>query len=117
MNEIFIGGIIGLIIGIIIGRFILNILNKRAISSAKVKADLLIRSAEEKAQNIKKEKILEAKERYLQIKSDFEQKSGIRKQKLQADENSLRKEKGQFDQRVSELNKKDQALKEIKDND
>jgi len=71
MNEliyIVIGSLIG---GVIL--FIINkISNKKSIDNAKTSADKILNEARAEADNIKNNKILQAKEKFLELKSEHE---------------------------------------------
>lgn len=91
--------LVALIIGILIGRFLLQRLLQGQVKEAQEKADLVLKEAEINAENIKKEKILQAKEKYLKIKSDFDSEANKKKNQLISNENKLK----QRDQNLSNL--------------
>ncbi len=68
-----IGLLLGVGVGIIIGRFLLKKLFKAQENSAQNKAKLILKDAENNAEILKKNKLLEAKERFLQMKTVHEQ--------------------------------------------
>ena len=63
-----------LALGLFLGRIVLQKANKKTLLEIEEKGKLLIKEAELTAENIKKDKILEAKERYLKIKAEYERK-------------------------------------------
>ena len=63
----------GLIAGIIIGRVILKKVLSSENKKVEEKAEILLKEAELQAETIKKNKILEAKEQLLTIKTEFEE--------------------------------------------
>ena len=68
---VIISGLVGLIAGVVLGRIFLQKRNKDFEEKAKKQADLIVKEAEISADNIKKDKILEAKEKFLKLKSEF----------------------------------------------
>ena len=76
---IIVAGVAGLIIGILLAGFFIKNNGKKIEEEAKGKAQSLIREAEITAEASKKNKILEAKEKYLRLKSEFEEEMGKKK--------------------------------------
>src|SRR5690606_19324967 len=85
-----------------------NILYRRKLRfrsrEAEEKAQLIIKEAEITAENIKKDKILEAKEKILKMRSEFEEESNRKKSLIINNEQKLK-------QREQALNKELEALK------
>ena len=68
-----IGGILsGLVIGIIIVKSIEKSKSSKLITSTKKEADTILKEARVEAEVIKKDKILQAKERFIELKSEHE---------------------------------------------
>ena len=106
---------VGLIIGVFLGRFLLQGLWKGEKEKAEKEALAIVKEAKDRAETIKKEKIVEAKEKQLQIKQEFEQKAEGRKQKILDKEQEIRKKEGDLKSKEGQLNKKDQDIKSIKE--
>ena len=68
-----IGVLIGGLPGFILGRFLLKKLFKDQEVSAQHKVKKILKDAENDAEILKKNKLLEAKERFLQLKAEHEQ--------------------------------------------
>ncbi len=108
-------GLLALLTGLGIGFFL-------KIKITQKKADEIIHNAEKQAEIIKRDKILEAKEKFLNLKNDFDKKSKEKNQKLQRYEKKLHhfelnlntaKEDLQKKAKQLELKKKEiQAIKE-----
>ncbi len=147
--EIAIGLVIGLLVGAGIGYFISqSIKNKnnqrqkedadkqadqiiadarraatRMTEESEIQSKRLIQDAERKNENTKRQKISEAREKYIRFKSDFENDVGKRKQKVKESEFRLKEaeikikqERHQVLQEQKELKKKyDDILKERND--
>ena len=114
----FIIAIVALVAGIIAGKFIFakdTQLKVQAaeekVQAAEEKAQKIIADGQLQAENLKKEKLLEAKEKFVQLKSDHDRDVMQRNQKLVDSENRIK-------QKEQSLNQKDQNLeKQIKDNE
>jgi ribonucrease Y len=112
MNQILIyllDGLAGLIIGVVVGSFILRKLSEK-------KLEALMRDAEEKAEVVKKEKILQAKEKFLEMKAEHEKAVNERNNAVQINENRLKQKESQISQRFEEIQKKQTELNTIKEN-
>jgi ribonuclease Y len=98
---------IALIAGVVAGFVIANSrLNK---SSVQEKANL-IKEAEVKAESFKQEKILQAKEKFLQLKADHDKLVNERNQQLVVLENKAKQREGDLAKKVEEATKKDKEL-------
>ena len=86
----FLIAIVALGIGIFVGRSIFTQSQKKKEADAKSKAELIIKEAGITAENIKKDKILEAKEKFLRLKSEFEEEANKRKNQILSNENKLK---------------------------
>src|SRR6478735_7589372 len=104
-------GAIALVIGILVGKFIFAKNTKKQIEEAELQAQKIIADGQLQAETLKKEKLLEAKEKFVQLKSDHDRDVMQRNQKLVDSENRIK-------QKEQSLNQKDQNLeKQIKDNE
>src|SRR5690606_535602 len=108
--------IIGLIIGIIIGRFLLrNILKKNEIA-AQNKVKKILKQAEQDADHLKKNRLLEAKEKYLQLKAEHEREVNQKNNTINQRENSVRQKEQSINQRFEAINRDKQELEVQKKN-
>ena len=64
--------ILGLIVGFIIAKLIEKTAINKSIQNAKNEADNTLKSAKIEGENIKKDKIFQAKERFLELKTEHE---------------------------------------------
>ena len=62
-------GLVGLISGLVVAYIMQLLKDKKQKKAAEIEAEQIIKTANENANTIKKEKILEAKERILQLKA------------------------------------------------
>ena len=100
---------IGLLVGAAVAYFLSNSkLNKR------VQARL--QEAESQAEAIKRDKLLEVKEKFLNKKAELEKEVQQRDQKIQQNENRLRQKEMQLNQRHEELQRKHQEADAVREN-
>ncbi|MCY7422847.1 MAG: ribonuclease Y [Chitinophagaceae bacterium] len=104
-------GVVGLIAGIILGRFIFAKDTKKQLEETDQQAQRIITDAQTQAETLKKEKILEAKEKYVQMKADHDKEVLDKNRKIGEVENRLK-------QKEVVINQKDSNVeKQLKDND
>ena len=104
-------GAVALIIGILLGKFIFAKNTKKQIEDAEQQAQKIIADGQLQAENLKKEKLLEAKEKFVQLKSEHDREVLQRTQKANEAENKIK-------QKEQSINQKEQNLdKQIKDNE
>ena len=114
MEPIIIYIIIGaaaLIVGLILGKLVFAKNTQKKIEEAETQAKKIISDGQLQAETLKKEKLLEAKEKFVQLKSDHDREVMQRNQKIVEGENRIK-------QKEQSLNQKDQNIeKQIKDNE
>ena len=114
--TLLVGALGGLIAGVIIGRVIL----KKAFSSEeqkiKEKSDILLKEAELQAETIKKDKIIEAKEQLLKLKTEFEEEANRKKNQIINNENRLRQKEQHFSKQIEQNKRKEAELDSMKEN-
>ncbi|MBU0488693.1 MAG: ribonuclease Y [Bacteroidetes bacterium] len=111
MEEMYylIAGIGGVGIGILVTAFFI----KKGIEKRSAR---LVKEAEADAEMIKKDKILQAKETLLQIKTEQEKKIAERTSQIQIAENKIKQKDNNLNQRFEELQRKQKELNAIKEN-
>ena len=82
----------------------------------KSKYESIIKKAETEAEVIKKNKLLEVKEKFLTTKADLEKEVAIRNQKIQQAENKLKQREMVLNQKNEELQRKRNETEAIKEN-
>lgn len=83
-------------------------------ATQKGKADGIIQKARMEAESIKKQKALEAKEHFFQLKSEHEQKVNQKNNELRDRENGIRNKETQLNQQMGELGRKQHELESAK---
>ena len=76
----------------------------------KGRKDSILEKAELEGENIKQQKILQAKEKFIQLKSDHENYISERNAKVQESENKIRQRESQLGQQAAELGRKQREL-------
>ena len=108
-------GIVSLILGIILGRVLLAKANKAEETKAKESAALILKEAELNAEKIKRDRILEAKEKYLRLKSEFEEESNRKKNQIIANEQKLKQREQNISKQYEQVKRKEGELDSSKE--
>ncbi len=110
-STIFIGA--GALGGILLGVLITYLIIKK---SNQNKANKIIKEAEAEAEVIKKEKMLQAKEKFLQLKAEHEKSINEKNQALQIAENKAKQKEQSLSQKQEQVQRKDQELDTLRQN-
>ncbi|SEJ68344.1 ribonucrease Y [Cyclobacterium xiamenense] len=113
---IILSGAIGILLGALLAGFFIKNNSKKLEAEAREKAKSIIREAEINAEGLKKDKILEAKEKYLRLKSDFEEEVGKKKNILITNENKLKQREQILSKEMEQLKRKEAELDSRKEN-
>ncbi len=108
-------GIISVIIGIVLGKIIFSKNTKQQVADANQQAEKVLSDAKLQAETLKKEKILEAKETFVQLKAEHDKEVFQRNQKLNETENRAKQREQSFhqkEQNVEKLLKENDTIKE-----
>lgn len=100
----------GLAVGIITGRYLLRSLLKKQEIAAQTKVKKMLKDAETNAEILKKDRLLEAKEKFLQLKGEHEQEVNSRTNQINQRENAIKQKEQSVNQRLENLNRKEQEL-------
>lgn len=84
-------------------------------SEAKEKAELILREAEIKAESIKKDRMLEAKEHYLKLKTEFEEEANRKKNIIIQNETKIKQREQSLNQQQQNISRKETELDQLKD--
>ncbi len=104
-----IAGVVGLGIGIIIS----STLFKKSIEK---KSQHIIKDAKNEAEVIRKDKILQAKEKFIQLKAEHEKFIQEKSQSINQAENRLKQKEANLSQKLEDYNRKNNELESIRDN-
>ena len=94
-----------------IGAGIMWVVNNNILKS---RSQEIIREAETKAEILKKDKLLEAKERFLQLKSEHDKDITNRNQQILKEENKIKQQEQSIKQKLENAQRKDAELDSIK---
>ena len=106
--------ITGLIIGLVIARFLFHKNIKRQKEESSRNAAMILQEAKIKAESLKKEKMLQAKEQYLKLKGEFETESNRKKNQLISNESKLKQREQNQTKVLEGIRRKEAELAKIK---
>ncbi len=109
-------GVVALAAGIILGKFIFAKDTKKQIEEAENAALNITKEAELRAETLKKEKQLEAKERFVQLKAEHDREVMQRNQKINETESKIRQKEQSINQKEANLDKQQKENEAIKEN-
>ena len=104
-------GVVALVIGTILGKVIFAKNTKKQVEQAEQQSKLILKEAELRAENLKKEKELDAKEKFVQMKSAHDKDVMQRNQKIIDSENRIKQKEQSINQKEGNLEK------QVKEND
>ncbi|GAB2556476.1 ribonuclease Y [Spirosoma aerophilum] len=97
-------------IGILIGRQTMAGVRAKQEKEAEEKAAAIIKNAELQAETIKKDRILEAKEKYLKLKTEFEENTNQKRNILLQNETKLKQREQQLTQQADQQRNRENEL-------
>ncbi|MBN2357631.1 ribonuclease Y [candidate division KSB1 bacterium] len=101
------------IVAFIAGWFISKMISQGRVAGAERSAEKIITDANKEAENIKKEKLLEAKDEALRLKQNLENETKTRRGELQKLENKLTSRELNLDRRHDLLTKKEKEIDDL----
>ncbi len=108
--------IVAFALGVVVGRFILRFLFKKQEVAAQNKAKKILKEAEQAGEHQKKQRLLEAKEKFLQLKAEHEKETNQKNNTLNQRENSIRQKEQSINQKLENLNREKQELENTRKN-
>ena len=112
---IIITAIVALGAGVVIGQVLLRKAFKEKEDEARERADRIIKEAQTNAENIKKDRILEAKENYLQLKAEFEEDVNKKKNIILQNENKVKQREQAASKQLEQAKRKETELDTLKE--
>jgi ribonuclease Y len=109
-------GVICLIIGVVAGKLLFAKDTKKQLEDAETQTQTIIREAELRAETIKKEKQLEAKEKFVQLKSEHDKEVLERNKKINEAENRIKQKEVSINQKETAIDKQVKENEAIKEN-
>ena len=101
-------------IGVFAGRKMLSNAFGSKEKEAEERAALILSNAELQAETIKKDRMLEAKEKYLKLKAEFEESTNQKRNLLQQNENALKQREQQLNQLRDQSKRRETELDDLK---
>ena len=111
-----IGAVAGLVIGIIAGKLIFAKNTKKQIAEVELLAQNILKEAELRGETFKKEKELEAKERFVQMRANHDKEVFEKNKKINDSENRIRQKEQSINQKEGNLDKHIKENETIKEN-
>ncbi len=106
----------GVAVGVVIGRFLLRKLLKNQEVAAQSKVKKILKEAENNAEILKKDKLLEAKEKFLQMKAEHETEITAKNNSMSQRENALRQKEQSLNQKLENASRRDQEVENTRKN-
>lgn len=104
-------GILAALAGLGLGKTIFAKDTKNKVEEARKQAENILSDAQFKAENLKKERLLEAKEKYVQLKADHDKELLEKNRKINDAENRIKQKEQSINQKMENLEK------QVKEND
>jgi ribonuclease Y len=104
-------GIVAALVGIGLGKLIFSKNSAAKLEEAQKQAEQILNDAQVKSENLKKERLLEAKEKFVQLKADHEKEVFEKNRKIADAENRIKQKEQQINQKTETLDK------QVKEND
>jgi ribonucrease Y len=93
---------------LIIGRFLLKKVYSSEEEKAREQAAIILKEAELKAESLKKDKIIEAKEQFLKLKTEYDEEANRKKNQIIANENRLRQREQSLSKQFEQTKRKEE---------
>ncbi|NLA69660.1 MAG: ribonuclease Y [Clostridiales bacterium] len=103
-------GVVFLIVGVFVGYIYRKMMGEKTIGSAEMKAQNLVLDAQSKAENIKKEKVLEAKEEIHRQREDLESELRLRRTEVSKSERRVLQKEENIERKLDNIDKREQNL-------
>ncbi len=107
---------IAFVIGILAGKFIFAKNTKHQVQEAEQQAQKIIADAQSQSETLKKEKLLEAKEKFVQLKAEHDKEVLEKNRRLGESENRVRQKEQTITIKLEQLEKQSKDTDIIKDN-
>ncbi|MBS1743472.1 MAG: ribonuclease Y [Bacteroidetes bacterium] len=108
-------GVAALVVGVLMGKIIFAKNTQKQIEEAQAKSEKIIAEGQLQAETLKKEKLLEAKEKFVQLKADHDRDVLQRTQKINESENRIKQKEQSLNAKEGNLDKQlkeNEAIKE-----
>lgn len=110
ITSIIIGAIVGAVIGFVIAKFLEKGKASKTISNAKRESSSILKAAKQEGENIKKDKIFQAKEKFLELKAEHEKVIINKNKKIGESEKRTRDKESQISNELAKNKKLNEQL-------
>lgn len=108
-------GIVATLVGLGLGKLLFSKNSAAKLEEAQKQAEQILNDAQFKSENLKKEKLLEAKEKFVQLKSDHDKEVFEKNRKIVDAENRIKQKEQQINQKTETLDKQVKENESIKE--
>ncbi|MFZ9942169.1 MAG: Rnase Y domain-containing protein, partial [Bacteroidia bacterium] len=105
-----------LIIGSVVTWIIMRRSNQNLEAKARENADKILKEAEAKAELVKKDKMMEAKEKFFQLKTEHEKAIAEKDRNIQAAEQRVKQKENTLNQKTEQVQRKQAELDQLQNN-
>jgi len=116
MIETIIVGIIALVAGVVAGKLLFAKNTQQKITDAESQAKKIVSDAQTTSENLKKEKLLEAKENFVKLRAEHDKEVLEKNRKINEAESRIRQKEQSINQKLENLDKQAKDNDVIKDN-
>ncbi|MCG8340649.1 MAG: ribonuclease Y [Cytophagales bacterium] len=102
-------------LGIVLGRIVSKKLYKQEEEKSKKKANFIIQEAKAEVEKVKRGKMVEVKEKFIQLKSDFDRDVSKKREELADIEKDLKNKEQLLSGKIAGMNQKEKALEDTKE--
>lgn len=111
-----VAAVAALLIGLIAGKFIFNKNTQKLVEESEQQAERIVKDAQTQAETLKEKKVLEAKEHFLQLKSEHEKTVMQRNQKINDGENRIKQKEKDLNDKTQQAQKQINEYNQKKEN-
>jgi ribonuclease Y len=105
-------GVVGVVLGLIVSRILEKSSANKTISNAKKEADRILREVTKEGEIIKKDKLFQAKEKFLELKSEHDKLLASRENKMNEAQKRIRDKESQVSNELSKSKRLNQSLED-----
>ncbi|MDE0472301.1 MAG: ribonuclease Y [Ekhidna sp.] len=115
VTIIILSSLAAMAIGILIGRSLTGKSANKKIRTAEEQSKLILKEAEVNAESIKKDKILQAKENFFKMKTEFEEESNRKKSILLTNEQKLKQKEINLNKQFEQIKRKEEEFERLRE--
>ena len=104
-----------LLIGVIVGRTLKGKSASKKVKEAEEQSKLILKEAEVKGESLKNDKIIEAKENILSMKTEFEEEANRKKNIIITNEQKLKQKEGNLNKQIEQNKRTESDLESLKE--